>query len=371
MKKLLVLSAAAIALVSNAQLRMKSYGQLQIGQESSDVSSIPVSRKDSVSRIQIFGPYGEMGEGGRIPFGDAALVDNLNVLIGELGTTDCDKLWLHGKRGTYFTTTSNAGDTIAFFDAEKGRYFQFNCDVKTTGVFVKSDAKFKENIQPLTCADKLSELTAVSYKLKPETAPSQLNSIATQNSISEKDARDNAFFAQYYQNMQNQPTRFGFIAQEVKEIFPELVRTDSIGDMYVDYIGMIPLLVSAVKELKAKSDSLEAIIAEGEYSQLPQRVSTQNSSVSEIDSMECELFQNAPNPFNAETVIRCNVPESIGSAELYVFDLQGALKLKKAIEQRGKTSVAIRANELPTGMYIYSLIADGQERGSKRMILTD
>lgn len=135
-----ILAATTFAIVINAQIRVKKYGQLQVGQESSDVSTIPSNRKDTISRIQVFGPCGNMGEGARITFGDAALADNLNVLIGELGTTDCDKLWLHGKRGTYITATSNAEDTIAFFDAEKGRYFQFNCDVKTTGIFVRSDA---------------------------------------------------------------------------------------------------------------------------------------------------------------------------------------------------------------------------------------
>lgn len=367
-----ILAATTFAIVINAQIRVKKYGQLQVGQESSDVSTIPSNRKDTISRIQVFGPCGDMGEGARITFGDAALTDNLNVLIGELGTTDCDKLWLHGKRGTYITATSNAEDTIAFFDAEKGRYFQFNCDVKTTGIFVRSDARFKENILPLTCSDKLCELTAVSYKLKSNATPQNDRPRAVSSaSFSDKETRDNEFFRQYYQNLQNQPTRFGFIAQEVKEVYPELVHTDSLGNMYVDYLGMIPLLVNAVKELKERSDSLEFILSKTTYTELPQLTPVQKASIENLTISTCKLYQNSPNPFNFATEIKCDIPEPITNAEILIFDIQGTLKLKKTISSRGKTFVTINANELSPGMYIYALIIDGQERESKRMILTD
>jgi hypothetical protein len=41
----------------------------------------------------------------------------------------------------------------------------------------------------------------------------------------------------------------GFIAQEVQEVFPELVKTDDEGMLSVDYIGMIPHLVESIKTL--------------------------------------------------------------------------------------------------------------------------
>lgn len=310
-----------------------------------------------------------MGEGGRVSFGDAAHVGNLNVLVGELGTTDCDKLWLHGKRGTYLTTNANASDTIAFFDVEKGRYCQFNCDVKTTGVFVRSDSKFKNDIKPLTNADKLWELNAVSYKLKPEANASQ---IATRNANAmktTKEERDKAFFEEFYRQEQNQRTRYGFVAQEVNEIYPELVQTDSLGYMYVDYMGMIPLLVNAVKELKTKTDSLETVIARMQTSVQPKSF-TSNATVSAVESLDCELFQNAPNPFNETTYIKCSIPQNIEKAELIVFNMQGSTIAQRTINERGIVSAQINASELESGMYIYSLICDGKEIGSKRMILT-
>lgn len=56
-------------------------------------------------------------------------------------------------------------------------------------------------------------------------------------------------------------TRMGFVAQEVKEIFPELVEQDASGYMYVDYIGLIPILVESVKEQQEQIDELLELAA--------------------------------------------------------------------------------------------------------------
>ena len=372
MKKSFFTLLSIISIVTiNAQLKVKQYGQLQIGTESSDVSSISPSLKDTISKIQVFGPYGEMGEGGRITFGDAALADNYNVIIGELGDTDCDKLWLHGKRGAYLTTTSNASDTIAYFDVEKGRYVQFNCDVKTTGIFVRSDSKFKEDIKSIENAGDLWNLNAVSYKLKPETFTKASNNVMrtiSNGHETSKGEKDRTFFEEYYNNLQNQPTRFGFIAQEVNKFYPELVRTDSLGYMYVDYMGMIPLLVEAVKELKTKCASLESQITNG--TPIAEKVVNLNSSIKNTDILNPCLNQNIPNPFSTETTIGCHIPENINNADLYIFDMQGTTKMKLSIQQRGSVQICIEADKLPSGMYIYSLICDNQEIDCKKMIIT-
>jgi 1-aminocyclopropane-1-carboxylate deaminase/D-cysteine desulfhydrase-like pyridoxal-dependent ACC family enzyme len=57
-------------------------------------------------------------------------------------------------------------------------------------------------------------------------------------------------------------TQYGFIAQEVKAVIPELVSTniDPVTHepfLSVNYDGVIPVLVEAVKELKAEIDALK------------------------------------------------------------------------------------------------------------------
>lgn len=50
----------------------------------------------------------------------------------------------------------------------------------------------------------------------------------------------------------------GLMAQEVQRIFPELVQTDNEGYLSVNYVGLIPHLVEAVKELQTQNKALEA-----------------------------------------------------------------------------------------------------------------
>lgn len=49
----------------------------------------------------------------------------------------------------------------------------------------------------------------------------------------------------------------GLLAQEVEKVFPELVSENGEGIKGVNYIGLIPYLLEAVKELKAENDQLK------------------------------------------------------------------------------------------------------------------
>ena len=51
--------------------------------------------------------------------------------------------------------------------------------------------------------------------------------------------------------------QIGLIAQEVEKIYPELVLTDVDGYKSVDYSKLTPILVEAIKELKAENDKLK------------------------------------------------------------------------------------------------------------------
>lgn len=55
----------------------------------------------------------------------------------------------------------------------------------------------------------------------------------------------------------SQDLQTGLIAQEVQKIFPELVQTDEKGFLSVNYIGLIPHLIEAVKELRNENKNLK------------------------------------------------------------------------------------------------------------------
>ena len=52
------------------------------------------------------------------------------------------------------------------------------------------------------------------------------------------------------------------------------------------------------------------------------------------------------------------------------YDMSGVQLRSYPIIQMGESSIIINANDLTAGMYLYSLIADGQVIDTKRMILT-
>ena len=51
--------------------------------------------------------------------------------------------------------------------------------------------------------------------------------------------------------------------------------------------------------------------------------------------------------------------------------MQGKQLQQIALTQRGESAELISASQLDPGMYLYALIADGQEVDVKRMILTE
>ena len=58
----------------------------------------------------------------------------------------------------------------------------------------------------------------------------------------------------------NDRAEIGFIAQEVKEVYPEVVQSNQAGDLMVNYQGMIPVLLEAIKDLRARVRYLEKCV---------------------------------------------------------------------------------------------------------------
>ena len=83
-----------------------------------------------------------------------------------------------------------------------------------------------------------------------------------------------------------------------------------------------------------------------------------------------KLYQNSPNPWSSETVIRYSLPQTVATADIYIYDMQGIQLKRVAANGRGESQVTLTAHDLKAGMYIYALVADGTLIDSKRMILT-
>ncbi len=80
------------------------------------------------------------------------------------------------------------------------------------------------------------------------------------------------------------------------------------------------------------------------------------------------LNQNVPNPFAERTVISYSVPESVQKAQIHFYNGMGKLINTVEITERGKGEINVYANDLSSGIYTYSLVADGKIVATKRMM---
>ena len=93
------------------------------------------------------------------------------------------------------------------------------------------------------------------------------------------------------------------------------------------------------------------------------------TTVSAIQASGNVLYQNSPNPFKEQTVIRFSLADNAQNTAICIFDMTGKM-LKKLPVSLGDTSVSINGWELGEGMFLYTLIVNGREIDTKRMIIT-
>lgn len=158
---------------------------------------------------------------------------------------------------------------------------------------------------------------------------------------------------------------YGLSADELEEVFPDLVYENEDGSKSINYVEMVPILVQAINELSAKVASLEDNNASA------RKVADRATNIQGIgdDVQLLSLGQNRPNPFGSTTEIEVSVPETVQSAFVYVYDLQGKKVQQVNITARGKQTVQLDATDLSDGMYLYSLITDGKVVDTRRMIV--
>lgn len=113
---------------------------------------------------------------------------------------------------------------------------QIGFEVESTGdaflygnLVEASDARYKKNIASMNgTLDKLKKLRGVTYN--------------------------------WVDAQKNQDQQIGFIAQEVEQVFPQLVKTNTKGFKGVSYANMVPVLVEAIKEQQQQIDELKKLV---------------------------------------------------------------------------------------------------------------
>jgi len=160
------------------------------------------------------------------------------------------------------------------------------------------------------------------------------------------------------------PVQYGLDADQLKEVYPELVYEDANGNVSINYVEMVPLLVQCINELSAKVAELEGTSPRKAKAQ-PTAI---EETVSDVDMVRMD--QNNPNPFSESTVIALNIPSNAQVSTIFIYDMSGKQVQSLPVSERGETNITVYATDLSAGMYIYTLVIDGKVAVTRRMILT-
>jgi hypothetical protein len=233
----------------------------------------------------------------------------------------------------------------------------FGGDVWAYAYRTVSDRKFKQDIQPVKHG--LEQV----LKLKP--------SVYT-------------FKTSEYNGMHlPEGKQLGLIADEVKEVIPELVsqavhpaeydkedKTKVISPEVkyegVNYQGLIPVLIASVQQLKAENDKQQQQIED--LKALVNKLT--NGQPLNTLSNTGALEQNVPNPAGgSSTTIRYHIPESAASATLTLTNAKGQVVKTMMIGNKGTGQLNLNTQAFAAGTYHYSLYVGSKLADTKRLII--
>ena len=378
--------AILFATSSFAQMKIDSLGRTLVG--------TPYYPHDlyGVTTLSVFGNSGIYKAGSKLSFGDFGRRDHngWNVFVGEYGTDDSDKLWLHGKRG--FNLTVGNGFVLASYDYMYSpslpwttdwvglRAINVRTNINATRFFNRFGNKTMGQPDLITGSlTQVMQLSPITYTYQTaeedfgteNVAVQQIGDIPT-TELTDKTTDDIAEDMTLRSELAADRFSYGLDLGGFEEQFPTLVSVDADGNKYVDYVSLVPVLVASIQEQQQIIENQNAII-EDIRTQMYKMQDTLHQLVKRRDSLATAtnsyLDQNIPNPFDEETNIGYYISTDATMATLYIFNMSGLLIDALNITQFGTGSVDFDGSQLPEGMYVYTLVVDGNIADSKRMVI--
>lgn len=238
-----------------------------------------------------------------------------------------------------------------------GRYAGFfHGDIKTTDAVYASayntlaDSRLNSDVRQVESGIlyELTQMNVLEYRLNQFDADGMVDSIGRGYYNSSSGIMDKE--------------HYGLSGQEIREIYPSLVSENNEGYLSVNYVEMVPLLIQSIKELKAELDNTNAEL---------EAIKSTAKVTDRISNQTIVLHQNVPNPFKDKCTVKCTIPTGSVDASLYLYDYNGRQIKNINIKERGDVQVAVDGNGLEAGIYLYSLIVDGQLVDTLKMVLTN
>lgn len=228
-----------------------------------------------------------------------------------------------------------------------------------TTVVNLSDIRLKDNIVSLSSfgeksstLDNVLGMNVISYNYKSQPRMSEAEGDTARSISTMLDTKVDA------------KRHYGLSAQELQTIYPDLVETGQDGYLAINYIELVPILIRSIQELKAELDEVKGFDGDAAMSR---GFSTAVSQMTAVSGNV--LYQNTPNPFKEQTTIRFKLADNAQNAAICIFDMTGKL-LRRLPVSSDETSVSINGWELGEGMFLYTLMVNGRDIDTKRMIIT-
>jgi hypothetical protein len=163
-------------------------------------------------------------------------IDSTKALI--YGEFDQNHLRINGNVGINYQAYNSYGLIVDIPDGQTSIYtlLIYGNAWASGGTWSTSDVRYKKNVNTfMNALDKLQKLRGVSFDWNID---------------------------QYPELRFSDRNQIGFIAQEVEEIFPELVKEDHEGYKAIDYSRFTPIIVEAMKEQQQEIEDLQQEIIE-------------------------------------------------------------------------------------------------------------
>ena len=385
----------AFAIIMHAQLKVTSdgkvvigatptnlYSTLQVGNSQYTISPTNVGISGSKAVVDGKNNIGVMGLiransdfSNDRNYGVLGIVDNMNYthgrnyglsgMIGQLGNH-------YGGAGLYatcftyyfFNPTNIQGAYAGYFDGA----VKVSGNLTATNMFVPTDSRLSENVVSLnergndtSTLDNLLGMNVIQYNMKsriPDEMPADVENDSTGH------VREAYEYLKKDEMKMSARRHFGIDAEKLKEVYPDLVLEGQDGYLAVNYVELVPVLIKAIQELKQQVDELQGTEAAKKASAKSSTTDDRNTT-----AKKNILYQNTPNPAKEQTIIRYRLADNAKDAAICIFDMQGKL-VKKLPVSSGNDSVTINGYELGQGMFLYSLIINGQEIDTKKMVIS-
>ena len=374
---LITLFTLFVAIDSNAQFVVDYDGHLAIGRDSADNRSLLII-SDSVNSLGA--PSVQAGNSTNVAsFKSAKSNYNYGVFASCLNTPGSANRRSYGiygissntssdynygvfgcignsavGAGVYGTTRNYNGTNV---NGQYAGYFAGTTNIRGTGIVANlvspSDSRQQYDVAYLSSPEqredilsRMQEVNVLSYKINPN--------VEGREDMDFDDPHDMAY----------KRTHYGVSAQELQCLFPELVEEGQDGYLNVNYMELVPMLICTVQQLKSEVEGLKNYIA---------NFKTQtNDGIKPNDAGTMKgqyaLCQASSHPSSNLITIKYKIPSETTNAFIGLLDLKGSM-LSQIPVSAANAQITLNTKDYLPGMYLYSLIVNGNEVDTKKLVV--